>query len=78
MVVDEPMAIGFSMSAVNEVLVDPNESALYFELKNVRYKIVIDDVIRAEEVIRVIQEIIKDKKQSAEKPKSMPDFYKQL
>lgn len=72
------MAIGFSMSAVNEVLVDPAENALYFELKNIRYKIVIDDISRAEEVIRVIQEIISRHKKTVEKTKDLPDFYKKL
>ena len=72
------MAIGFSMSSVNDILVDPAESAIYFELKNVRYKIIIDNTQRAEEVINIIRDILNNQKTPGLKPKHLPEFYKKL
>lgn len=70
------MAIGFSLSSVHEILIDPDEQAIYFELKNIRYKIVIDNVEMAEKVIAVIDKIIQQKTEEKKPNKPLPSFYK--
>ena len=72
------MAIGFSLSNVNEVLIEPNDGAIFFELKNIRYKIIIDDINRANEIISIINTIINNKKKVVSKQKPLPDFYKKV
>jgi len=69
------MAIGFSLSSVHEILIDPEEKAIYFELKNIRYKIIIDNIEMAEKVITVIDKIIKQKTEEKKVVKPLPSFY---
>ena len=71
------MAIGFALSSVHEIQEDKTEDALYFELKNIRYKIIIDDMRLASELISKIQEIQKRKSAIEPKTKKLPEFYKQ-
>ena len=71
------MAIGFSLSSVSEIAVDDEERAIYFQLKNVRYKIIIDDDKIGNEVCVAINKLIASSiKARAVKPKPMPEFYK--
>jgi hypothetical protein len=70
------MAIGFSLSAVGEILVDPSEKAIYFELKNVRYKIVVDDIQRANQLISVVQKMLDEHSKQQAQAKVLPSFYK--
>lgn len=71
------MAIGFSLSSVSEIAVDDEERAIYFQLKNVRYKIIIDDEKIGKEVCVAISNLIDSSgKARVVKPKPMPDFYK--
>jgi len=69
------VAIGFALSAVSEI--DFEEDSIYFQLRNVRYKIVFDDNPKSKLLIEQISKIIERRSQaSAPKIKKLPEFYK--
>jgi len=72
------MAIGFALSSVHEIEEVQSEDALYFELKNIRYKIIIDDMRLAQELIEKIQLIQSRRKAIEPKTKKLPEFYKKV
>jgi protein involved in sex pheromone biosynthesis len=74
----ESMAIGFALSSVHEIIEEKSEDAIYFELKNIRYKIIIDDMRIADELIQRINDI-KKRKQVKDIPKpNLPEFYRKV
>jgi hypothetical protein len=70
------MAIGFNLASVHEIQQDDEERAIFFQLKNVRYKIIFDDDMKAEEVIKIIRSFMANRKQSQESKRQLPEFYK--
>lgn len=70
------MAIGFSLSKVIDTEPNKEEKAIYFELKNIRYKIIFDDKEKAEELIKQIKHVMSE--ESTKKDiQPLPDFYKE-
>jgi hypothetical protein len=71
------VAIGFSLSSVSDIAIDDEERAIYFQLKNVRYKIIIDDIKMGAEVSAAIDRMIDNaNKSKTVKARTMPEFYK--
>jgi hypothetical protein len=69
------MAIGFSLSYVSEMEIDDKEKAIYFQLKNVRYKIIIDDDEMAKKMIDAVTKCM-TKTNGSKKKVILPEFYK--
>jgi len=68
------MAVGFAMSQVHSIEYDDEEKALLFDLRAIRYKIVIDDLHMAQKLIEMLQKLTADAPKEKKKIR-LPDFY---
>jgi hypothetical protein len=69
------MAIGFALSTVIGIEIDEAEDAIYFDLRAVRYKILLDDHARAKELAELLTKHVNKVPPATKKKKPLPDFY---
>jgi hypothetical protein len=69
------MAIGFALSSVIGIELDDKDDSLYFDLRTIRYQIMLDDHAKVKELADALNKHLSKVPEPAKKKKPLPDFY---